>query len=95
MAGTIAGDRSNCGSPSRKKAITRCKLQTSRMRHGTLWTTCPMMRPGMTFMYKIYVRQAIEAGLADSEAGRTKDAGDVRGLWKPSTYWTNIQEGGS
>jgi hypothetical protein len=30
-------------------------------------------------MYKIYVRQAIEAGLADSEAGRTVDVRDVRG----------------
>jgi len=29
-------------------------------------------------MYKIYVRQAIEAGLADSEAGRTVDVKDVR-----------------
>ena len=29
-------------------------------------------------MYKIYVRQAIEAGLSDSEAGRTTDVKDVR-----------------
>ena len=29
-------------------------------------------------MYEIYVRQAIEAGLADSEAGRTLDVKDVR-----------------
>ncbi len=29
-------------------------------------------------MYMIYVRQAIEAGLADSEAGRTVDVRDVR-----------------
>ena len=29
-------------------------------------------------MYKIYVRQAIEAGLADSEAGRTLEVRDVR-----------------
>ena len=29
-------------------------------------------------MYKIYVRQAIEAGLSDSEAGRTIDVKDVR-----------------
>ncbi len=29
-------------------------------------------------MYKIYVRQAIEAGLDDSEAGRTTDVKDVR-----------------
>lgn len=29
-------------------------------------------------MYEIYVRQAIEAGLADSEAGRTVDVKDVR-----------------
>jgi hypothetical protein len=29
-------------------------------------------------MYKIYIRQAIEAGLADSEAGRTVDVRDVR-----------------
>ncbi len=29
-------------------------------------------------MYRIYVRQAIEAGLADSEAGRTTDVKDVR-----------------
>lgn len=29
-------------------------------------------------MYQIYVRQAIEAGLEDSLAGRTIDASDVR-----------------
>jgi predicted transcriptional regulator len=29
-------------------------------------------------MYRIYVRQAIEAGLEDSEAGRTVDVQDVR-----------------
>ncbi len=29
-------------------------------------------------MYEVYVRQAIEAGLADSEAGRTLDAKEVR-----------------
>ena len=29
-------------------------------------------------MYEIYVRQAIEAGLADSEAGRTLDIKEVR-----------------
>ena len=33
-------------------------------------------------MHKIYVRQAIEAGLADSEAGRTTDIGDVRARFK-------------
>lgn len=34
-------------------------------------------------MYRIYVRQAIEAGLADSEAGRTSRVwiGAVRALW--------------
>lgn len=29
-------------------------------------------------MYKIYVRQAIEAGLQDSKAGRTLDVKEVR-----------------
>ena len=29
-------------------------------------------------MYEIYVRQAIEAGIKDSEAGRTIDVGQVR-----------------
>ena len=29
-------------------------------------------------MYEIYVRQAIEAGLADSETGRTLDVSEVR-----------------
>ncbi len=29
-------------------------------------------------MYEIYVRQAIEAGLADSDAGRTYDVNEVR-----------------
>jgi predicted transcriptional regulator len=29
-------------------------------------------------MYKIYVRQSIEAGLADSNSGRTVDVKDVR-----------------
>ena len=29
-------------------------------------------------MHRIYVRQAIEAGLEDSEAGRVVDVGEVR-----------------
>jgi predicted transcriptional regulator len=29
-------------------------------------------------MYRIYVRQAIEAGLKDSDAGRTVDVSEVR-----------------
>jgi hypothetical protein len=29
-------------------------------------------------MYEIYVRQAVEAGLSDSEAGRTADVAQVR-----------------
>lgn len=29
-------------------------------------------------MYEIYVRQAVEAGLEDSKAGRTTDVGEVR-----------------
>ena len=29
-------------------------------------------------MYQLYVRQAIESGLADSDAGRTVDLEDVR-----------------
>ena len=29
-------------------------------------------------MHEIYVRQAIEAGLADSQAGQTSDVKDVR-----------------
>jgi predicted transcriptional regulator len=29
-------------------------------------------------MYRIYVRQAIEAGLEDSDAGRTVDVSEVR-----------------
>ena len=29
-------------------------------------------------MYKIYVQQAIEAGLKDSDVGRTMSVGDVR-----------------
>jgi hypothetical protein len=29
-------------------------------------------------IHEIYVRQAIEAGLADSQAGRTKEVGEVR-----------------
>ncbi len=33
-------------------------------------------------MYRIYVRQAVEAGLEDSEAGRTVDVKDVRERFK-------------
>ncbi|HEX6963332.1 MAG TPA: hypothetical protein VF175_15805 [Lacipirellula sp.] len=29
-------------------------------------------------MYRIYVRQAIEAGISDSDAGRLSDTADVR-----------------
>jgi predicted transcriptional regulator len=32
-------------------------------------------------MHEIYVRQAIESGLADSEAGRTQSVEEVR--WEP------------
>ena len=35
-------------------------------------------------MYHIYVPQAVEAGLKDSEAGRTIDVGDVRSKFGPS-----------
>jgi len=33
-------------------------------------------------MYEIYVRQAIEAGLEDSKAGRTIDVKDVRAKFR-------------
>jgi predicted transcriptional regulator len=36
-------------------------------------------------MYEIYVRQAIKAGLADSEAGRTLDVKEVRAKFGLST----------
>ena len=39
------------------------------------------MPPGATWddlMHEIYVRQAIEKGLADSKAGRTTEVGEVR-----------------
>ena len=29
-------------------------------------------------MHEVFVRQAIEAGLADSQAGKTRDVADVR-----------------
>ena len=29
-------------------------------------------------MYEIYVREAIEQGIEDSNAGRTKDVGEIR-----------------
>ena len=37
-------------------------------------------------MYESYVRQAIEAGLADSEAGRTLDVKEVRTLHATKRY---------
>ena len=36
-------------------------------------------------MYQIYVRQAIEAGLGDSEAGRTIDVKEVRARFELSS----------
>lgn len=36
-------------------------------------------------MYQIYVRQAIEAGLADSDAGHTLNVEEVRSKFGPST----------
>ena len=36
-------------------------------------------------MYEIYVRQAIESGLEDSEAGRTTDVREVRAKFGLST----------
>jgi len=36
-------------------------------------------------MYEIYVRQAIEAGVADSEAGRTLDVKEVRTKFELAT----------
>jgi hypothetical protein len=33
-------------------------------------------------MHRIYIRQAIEAGLEDSEAGRTTDVENVRARFK-------------
>jgi hypothetical protein len=37
-------------------------------------------------MYEIYVQQAIEAGLADSEAGRTLDVKEVHTLHARKRY---------
>jgi len=36
-------------------------------------------------MYEIYVRQAIESGLSDSNAGRTTDVKEVRAKFGLST----------
>ena len=36
-------------------------------------------------MYEIYIRQTIEAGFADSEAGRTLDVKEVRAKFGLST----------
>lgn len=33
---------------------------------------------GDELMYEIYVRQVIEKGLADSDAGRTRDVSEIR-----------------
>ena len=33
-------------------------------------------------MYEIYVREAVEKGLSDSKAGRTKDVKEVRKKYK-------------
>ncbi len=35
-------------------------------------------------MYQIYVRQAVEAGIEDSEAGRTVDVKEVRARFRMS-----------
>jgi len=35
-------------------------------------------------MREIYVREALERGLADSKAGRTKDVGEIRGKYELS-----------
>ncbi|MBN2541740.1 hypothetical protein JXI42_02645 [bacterium] len=37
-------------------------------------------------MYEIYVRQAIEAGLKDSEAGKTMDVREVRAKFGLTQY---------
>ncbi len=43
--------------------------------------------------YRIYVRQAIEAGLRDSDAGRTADVSEVRAkLGLPQTSPTGFRE---
>ena len=39
-------------------------------------------------MYGIYVRQAIEAGLADSEAGRTLHVEEIRTLHARKRYYS-------
>ncbi|WP_420456467.1 hypothetical protein [Rubrivirga sp.] len=39
-------------------------------------------------MYRLYVREAVEQGMADSDAGRTRPTSDVRarlGLSRPAT----------
>ena len=40
-----------------------------RMPEGATWED---------LIYEIYVRQAVESGLADSQAGRTTEVGEVR-----------------
>jgi hypothetical protein len=38
-------------------------------------------------MYRIYVRQAIEAGIKDSDQGRTLDVKEVRNLGDGTEFW--------
>jgi len=52
--------------------------QASKRRLGDCWRSCRENSTWDDLMQEIYVRQAIEAGLADSQAGRTTDVEQVR-----------------
>ena len=58
----------------------RLNMQTSNIKQEAyhLLENLPENATWDDLMYKIYVRQSIEAGLEDSKAGRTLDVKEVR-----------------
>ncbi len=58
--------------------VTQCSLLMSKRKPTSFWKKLRENATWDDLMYKIYARQAIEAGLSASEAGRTIDVKDVR-----------------
>lgn len=62
----------------------RCEIQTNKVKEEArqLVERLPEGSTWEDLMHKIYVRQAIEKGLDDSEAGRTTDVAQVRAKFR-------------
>jgi len=61
-----------------ESAVSEMETKTVRDEAMDLLRDLPDQATWDDLMYRIYVRQAVEAGIKDSDAGRTVDVKEVR-----------------